>query len=184
MCRKVLEGVCTHVTSSAASRDSAVKLMTDSYQFWVAHYNLRVTFQSHIRFARKVQRYGDAFQSPLVYVLKKIILWKQRIHQRTETKFLIKLSGNAHEEAAKRRKYLSKCSSWGTSKPNIHPLEERGKVAFKTKISRDRRCFECLRILWSIRSTSKRMACPAFVKRCYRCHKIDNFVVACRIKLQ
>ena len=29
--------------------------------------NLRVTFQSHIRFARKVQIYGDAYQSPLVY---------------------------------------------------------------------------------------------------------------------
>ena len=49
------------VTSSAASRDSAVKLMIDSYQFWVAHSNLRVPFQSHIRFARKVQKYGDAF---------------------------------------------------------------------------------------------------------------------------
>ena len=61
-------GCCTtYVTSSEASRDSAVKLTTDSYQFWVAH-NLRVTFQSHVRFARKVQKYGDAFfQSPLVY---------------------------------------------------------------------------------------------------------------------
>ena len=57
----MLDAVCTHVTSSAASRDNAVKLMTDSYQFWVAHLNLRVTFQSHIRFARKVQKYGDAF---------------------------------------------------------------------------------------------------------------------------
>ena len=35
--------------------------MTDLYLFWVAHLNLRVTFQSHIRFARKVQKYGDAF---------------------------------------------------------------------------------------------------------------------------
>ena len=58
----MLDAVCTHVTSAAASRDSAVKLSTDSYQFWVAHLNLRVTFQSHnIRFARKVQKYGDAF---------------------------------------------------------------------------------------------------------------------------
>ena len=57
----MVDAVCTHVTSSAASRDSAVKLMTDSYQFWVAHLNLRVTIQSHIRFARKVQKYGDAF---------------------------------------------------------------------------------------------------------------------------
>ena len=64
---KVLDGVCTHVTSSAASRDSAVKLSTDSYQFWVAHYNQRVTFQSHIRFARKVQNLVMRFQSPLVY---------------------------------------------------------------------------------------------------------------------
>ena len=55
------DAVCTHVTSSAASRDSAAKITTDSYQFWVAHLNLRVTFQSHIRFARKVQKYGDAF---------------------------------------------------------------------------------------------------------------------------
>ena len=57
----MLDAVCTNVTSSAASRDSAVKLTTDSYQFWVARLNLRVTFQSHIRFARKVQNYGDAF---------------------------------------------------------------------------------------------------------------------------
>ena len=37
LCRKVLDAVCTHATSSAASRDSAAKLTTDSYQFWVAH---------------------------------------------------------------------------------------------------------------------------------------------------
>ena len=37
LCRKVLDAVCTHVTSSAVSRDSAVKLMTDTYKFWVAH---------------------------------------------------------------------------------------------------------------------------------------------------
>ena len=57
----MLDAVCTHVTSSAALCDSAVKLTTDSYQFWVAHLNLRVTFQWHIRFARKVQKYCDAF---------------------------------------------------------------------------------------------------------------------------
>ena len=57
----MLDAVCTHVTSSAASRDRAAKLTTDSYEFLVAHSNLRVTFQSHIRFARKVKRYGDAF---------------------------------------------------------------------------------------------------------------------------
>ena len=57
----MLDAVRAHVTSSAASRGSAVKLMTDSYQFWVALLNQRVTFQSHIRFARKVQKYGDAF---------------------------------------------------------------------------------------------------------------------------
>ena len=34
---KVLDDVCTHVTSSVESRDSAVKLTTDSYEFWVAH---------------------------------------------------------------------------------------------------------------------------------------------------
>ena len=49
------------MSSAAASLDSAVKSMTDSYQFWVAHKNLRVTFQSHIRFARKVKKCGDAF---------------------------------------------------------------------------------------------------------------------------
>ena len=37
LCRKVLDAVCTHVASSAASRDSAVKITTDSYQLWVAH---------------------------------------------------------------------------------------------------------------------------------------------------
>ena len=57
----MLDAVCTHQTSSAASRDSAVKLTSDSYRFWVAHKNLGVTFQSHVRFARKVQKYGDAF---------------------------------------------------------------------------------------------------------------------------
>ena len=31
------DAVCTHVTLSALSRDSAVKLTTDSYQFWVSH---------------------------------------------------------------------------------------------------------------------------------------------------
>ena len=39
----MLDAVCTHVTSSAASRDSAVTLTTDSYQIWV------------------VQKYDDAF---------------------------------------------------------------------------------------------------------------------------
>ena len=29
----------------------------------------------------------------------------------------------------------------------------------------------------------KGWACPAFGKRCYRCHKIDHFAVACRTKL-
>ena len=37
LCKKVLDAVCTHVTSSATSRDSVAKLTTDSYQFWVAH---------------------------------------------------------------------------------------------------------------------------------------------------
>ena len=61
------------VTSSAASRDSAVKLSNDSYQFWVVHQNLQVTFQSHIRFARKVQKYGDAFS-------KNIFTYRSCIH--------------------------------------------------------------------------------------------------------
>ena len=37
LCRKVLDAVYTHVTSSAASRDSVVKLTTDSYQFKFEH---------------------------------------------------------------------------------------------------------------------------------------------------
>ena len=45
----MLDAVCTHMTSSAASRDRAVTFTTDSYQICV------------------VQKYGDAFQSPLVY---------------------------------------------------------------------------------------------------------------------
>ena len=56
----MLDAVCTPVTSSTAPLDSAVKLTTDSYQFWAAHI-LRVAFQLHIWFARKVQKYGDAF---------------------------------------------------------------------------------------------------------------------------
>ena len=70
LCRRVLDAVCTHVTSSVASRDSAVKLTTDSYQFFVEYYNLRESFQSHIRFARKVQKYGDAFsKSSSIYMI-------------------------------------------------------------------------------------------------------------------
>ena len=58
------------MTSSAASRDSAAKLTTDSHQFWVAHLNLGATFQSHVRFARKVQKYGDAFLKFSSIILK------------------------------------------------------------------------------------------------------------------
>ena len=59
------------MTSSAASRDSTVKLTTESYQFWVAHFNLRVTFQSHIRFARKkCKNMVMRFQNPLVYKIR------------------------------------------------------------------------------------------------------------------
>ena len=63
--------VCTHVTSSETTRYSAVKLATDSYQglstespcsyqFWIAHLNLRVTFQSHT-VCEKSAKYGDTF---------------------------------------------------------------------------------------------------------------------------
>ena len=46
----MLDAVCTHVTSSAASRDRAVTLTTDSYQILV------------------VQKYGDAFSKfPSIY---------------------------------------------------------------------------------------------------------------------
>ena len=58
----MLGAVCTHVTPSALSRDSAAKLTTDSYQFWVAHLNMRVTFQSHnYTVCKKSANYGDAF---------------------------------------------------------------------------------------------------------------------------
>ena len=67
----MLNAVFTHVTSSAASRDSAAKLKTDSYHFWVAHENLRITFQLHIRFARKVKNMVMRFQSFLVYFNEK-----------------------------------------------------------------------------------------------------------------
>ena len=59
----VLDAVCTHATSLAASRYSAVKLTTDSYQFWVSHLNLRVTYGLHEKFKNMLMR----FQSPLVY---------------------------------------------------------------------------------------------------------------------
>ena len=73
----MLDAVCTHVTSSAALRDSAAKLTTDSYQFWVADQNRRITFQSHIRFSRKVKKYGDAFSkssSIIIKIIKTIVI--------------------------------------------------------------------------------------------------------------
>ena len=50
--------------SSAASRDSAVKLTTASYQFWVAHKNLRVTFSRIYGLQEKCKKYDDAFSKP------------------------------------------------------------------------------------------------------------------------
>ena len=51
------------MTASAAPRYSAVKLTTNSY--------MQVTF--HIRLARKVQKYGDAFsKSSIIFFLKKM----------------------------------------------------------------------------------------------------------------
>ena len=61
---------CDVINSVACS---AVKLTTDSYQFWVAHLNLRETFQSHIRFARKVQKYGDAFSKSSSILINDLI---------------------------------------------------------------------------------------------------------------
>ena len=52
---------------------SSVKLTTDSYQFWVAHLNMRVTFQLYIRFARKVQKYGDEFSKSSSIFISKIL---------------------------------------------------------------------------------------------------------------
>ena len=58
-----------HLASPAASRYSAVKLTTDAYQFWVAKLNMRVTFQLHIWFARKVQKYGSSFSNfSIIYI--------------------------------------------------------------------------------------------------------------------
>ena len=52
----MLDAVCTHVTSSAASRDRAVTLTTDSYQIWV------------------VQKYDDAFsKSSSIYFNRNIV---------------------------------------------------------------------------------------------------------------
>ena len=52
----MLYAVCTHVTSSAASRDRAVTFTTDSYQIWV------------------VQKYGDAFSmSSSIYFHRNIV---------------------------------------------------------------------------------------------------------------
>ena len=46
---------------------------------WMPGYNLRVTFQSHIRFARKVQKYGDAFsKSSSIYIV--YIIYKTQYH--------------------------------------------------------------------------------------------------------
>ena len=53
--------------SSAAWRDSAVKLTPDSYHFWVAHLNLRVTFNRIYSLQEKCQNMVMRFQSPLVY---------------------------------------------------------------------------------------------------------------------
>ena len=53
-------GCCLYPCDVTSS--SAVNLTTDSYQFCnIAHLKLQVTFQSHVRFARKVQKCGDAF---------------------------------------------------------------------------------------------------------------------------
>ena len=79
----MLDVVCTHVTSSAASRDSALTLTTGSYQFWVAHSNLQVTFQSQIRFARKMQKYGNAFSksSSILEICNKFKSNRKKYHQ-------------------------------------------------------------------------------------------------------
>ena len=51
----MLDAICTHVTSSAASRDRAVTFTTDSYQIWV------------------VQKYDDAFsKSSSIYFHRNI----------------------------------------------------------------------------------------------------------------
>ena len=69
LCRKVLDAVCTHVTPSAASRDSAVKIMTDSYQFWVAS-NFSIAYTVCKKSAKNMVM---RFQSPLVYLGNNIL---------------------------------------------------------------------------------------------------------------
>ena len=55
-----MDAVCTHVTSSAASRDCAVKLTTDSYQFWVAQLKPVSYFSTAYTVCKKSAIYGDA----------------------------------------------------------------------------------------------------------------------------
>ena len=58
----MLGAVCTHVTSSAASRDSAVKLTTLALKP-ASNFSIAYTV------ARKVQKYGDTFsKSSSIYV--------------------------------------------------------------------------------------------------------------------
>ena len=61
------------MTASAAPRYSAVKLTTNSY--------MQVTFQSHIRLARKVQKYGDAFsKSSIIFFPEKDVCLLHMLH--------------------------------------------------------------------------------------------------------
>ena len=62
----MLDAVCTHVTSSAASRDSAVKLTTDSYQICVALKTLASNFNRIYGLQEKCKNIAMRFQSPLV----------------------------------------------------------------------------------------------------------------------
>ena len=56
------------VISSVSSQCSQINDWFN--QFWVAHNNLRAIFQSHIQFARKVQKYSAAFsKSSSIYDL-------------------------------------------------------------------------------------------------------------------
>ena len=58
----MLDVVCAHVTSSAASRDSAVKLTTDSFQLHCMGCTLKPASNFSIAYTvcKKSAKYGDA----------------------------------------------------------------------------------------------------------------------------
>ena len=67
-CGKVLDAVCTHVTSPAASGDSAFKLMADSYIPWLHIKTCEYFFNRMYGLQEKCKNRVVRFQCPLVYI--------------------------------------------------------------------------------------------------------------------